>query len=370
MTCYCCNEKEDATLEKKSGKPIERTGEQLIECPMALCNSDGTPCKGQKNYVTQSLESRHNAASPPVIMTTQPVGWIQECSILEGMLLINTIPLRTHKTFSKFLMQWFILTQFSKGSTEVHVIFYTPRPLANTPKYFEQQRRDAIVKLPQQHCCDTIQTNTKVTKGKWHNNFINHLECKQSLVPFLGNYFVHNIQAYLKSHETLYIAGAFYGEAIDSAWYVHGQNRAQPDPSYHCNAEETDTRVWLYVRNTRHTNILILSSDTDIYHIGVALQSIRDKHIVVQINKLSSQQHLNVLVNALQNDPALNQQCNHRYCKLYMLLQVVTTLPFFSTIGKATFLRYFFHYARFITSGAGSVAPGTLAEIDLNDNYN
>lgn len=182
--CYCRNEKEDATF-KKTGKPIERPGEQLIEYPLALCNSDGTPRKGQKSYGTQSLESRYSAASPAVIMTIQPVGWIQECSILEGMFLINTIPLGTHKTFSdnaKFLMQRFILTQFSKGSNDVHVIFDTPGRLANTPKYLEQQRRDATAKLPQQHCCDTIQTNTKIPKGKWHDNFINCRECKRSLV--------------------------------------------------------------------------------------------------------------------------------------------------------------------------------------------
>ena len=180
-------------------------------------------------------------------------------------------------------------------------MFDTPEHLPSTPKYFEQQRHDATVKLPQQYCCHTIQTDTKIPKGKWHK-FINCHECKRSLVLFLGNYFMYNIQAYLKSHETLYIAGAFDDEAIDSTWYVHGQNRAQPDPSYHCNAEETGTRLWLHVRKTRHRKHLNIIT----WHRYLS-QSIRNKHIVVHINKLSSRQqkflYLNALVNSLQNDP-------------------------------------------------------------------
>ena len=40
-------------------------------------------------------------------------------------------------------------------------------------------------------------------------------------------------------------------------------------------------------------------------------------------------------------------------------------VSFFSEIGKATFLRYFFQYASFITSSEDQLTPGTLADTDL-----
>jgi len=39
-------------------------------------------------------------------------------------------------------------------------------------------------------------------------------------------------------------------------------------------------------------------------------------------------------------------------------------ISFFSQLGKATFLRYFFQYASFITGGE---QPGTLADTQLNE---
>ena len=68
--------------------------------------------------------------------------------MLEGMFLINTTPLGSQKTMSdyaKFLMTRFLLSQFKRGSFEVHFIFDNPRRLKSTPKYFEHLRRDTVV---------------------------------------------------------------------------------------------------------------------------------------------------------------------------------------------------------------------------------
>ncbi len=43
---------------------------------------------------------------------------------------------------------------------------------------------------------------------------------------------------------------------------------------------------------------------------------------------------------------------------------------FFSQLGKATFLRYFFQYASFITAGDQPNTPGTLASTALNGECN
>ena len=45
-------------------------------------------------------------------------------------------------------------------------------------------------------------------------------------------------------------------------------------------------------------------------------------------------------------------------------------ISFFSQIGKATFLRYFYQYTSFITAGNDPSTPGTLYDVGLeSDNY-
>ena len=35
-------------FSQRTGKPVEKSGEQLIELPLALCDNEGNPLKGQK----------------------------------------------------------------------------------------------------------------------------------------------------------------------------------------------------------------------------------------------------------------------------------------------------------------------------------
>ena len=43
----------------------------------------------------------------------------------------------------------------------------------------------------------------------------------------------------------------------------------QCDHQLTCNAEESDTRIWLHVINSAGKKKLVLSPDTDMYHIGL-----------------------------------------------------------------------------------------------------
>jgi hypothetical protein len=56
--------------QKKTGRPVERSGDQLIALPLALCDSDGHPHKGQKSHATHFLESRYKDADPEVFVST------------------------------------------------------------------------------------------------------------------------------------------------------------------------------------------------------------------------------------------------------------------------------------------------------------
>ena len=175
----------------------------------------------------------------------------------------------------------------------------------------------------------------------------------------------------IQPRKMLIMAGCYEGDIEDTAWSITRESNPQPLPVYSCNAEETDTRLWLHCKHTECQKILILSPDTDIYHIGLPLIQ-RQKDIMVRISMYNSRDlcflHLHSLVNALENDPDLS------YLQPSLLPQIMQTLfvttgcdytSFFSGIGKATFLRYFFQHSQFISSGRDN-AHGTLADVSAD----
>ena len=283
--------KKKIQFSRKTGKPVDTLEEQLIELPLALCDHEGTPLKGQKSNTTKYLETRYKHSQPPVFLTELP--WKPEAVIIEGMFIINTTPLNSHKTladYCKFLIQRFISPQFHKGCTEVHIIFDNPGQLNHTPKYFEQRQRDTRVGLSDTHYCDELSNTTPITTDKWRINFLNCRICKRNLVKLVGNYILSNISTHLQTNQSLYVAGCFDDTISQTTWSVTANDIREPNPSYTSNAEETDTRIWLHVKQMKPTNILILSPDTDVYHIGLPLQCTTVKNIIVQINAISSKE--------------------------------------------------------------------------------
>ena len=361
---------------KQTKKPVETLAEQYIPLPLAIASSDGSPLKGQKSYSTKAIETRYKESSPPVILNGLPQGWKPECSILEGMFIINTTPLGTHRTltdYAQFLIRRFILPQFSKGSKEVHVIFDNPGRLQHTPKYFERLRRDAIAPVATGHTCDEFHSH-KIIPPKWRENVLNCRLCKRNLVCFLTQYFLHNVTRHLRQDNIFLVAGGFEGDIQDTAWFVSYGSRPQPNPAYTSNAEEADTRLWMHVKRTNASKILVLSPDTDIYNIGLPLQHKSGKDIVIQLSPFNSKElkylHLSTFVTVLQNDPDLSAIPSQLIPQIFQTIFVATGcdyISFFSGIGKATFLRYFYQHAEFISSGKDNL-PGTLADVDIEGN--
>ena len=250
--------KKKIQFSQKTGKPIDRPGEQLLVLPLSLTDNEGNPLKGQKSYFTRSLEARYKQSTIPIVTPYLPEGWELECSIIEGMFLINTSPLRTQTTmtdYALFLLRRFIVSQFHKGSKEVHVIFDNPGHLKNIPKY-EQKRRDKATQVLADHKCDDITSDSAIPHKKWRESLINCRRCKRTLAQYIGKFFLSNASTYLSSSQTLYVAGTFDGELINTAWLAYAQDNPQPDPAFTCIAEETDTRLRLHVRKTQHKNIL------------------------------------------------------------------------------------------------------------------
>ena len=203
----------------KTGTPIECPGEQYIELPLSLCDNEGNQLKGQKSYVTKFLESRYKNAIPKVI--NNHLQFTPQCTILEGMFLINTVPLGLHTTFedySDFLISRYILPRFKQGSEEVHIIFDNPGRLSKTPKYFEQTKRDKISKLSTQHCCDEIFPKSRIPKGNWHENLINCRTCKRNLVIFLGKHVFPSKKSFKIIGKDLVIIYQIFCQDVPGFW--------------------------------------------------------------------------------------------------------------------------------------------------------
>ncbi len=112
-----------------------------------------------------------------------------------------------------------------------------------------------------------------------------------------------------------------------------------------------------------------MSPDTDVYHIGLGVYT-NDKHVLVQVSALNSREvrylDLTAFTLALKNDLDLATIPSNILPQAIQSLFVCSGcdyISFFSQLGKATFLRYFFQYASFITSGE---PPGTLADTSLD----
>ena len=141
----------------------------------------------------------------------------------------------------------------------------------------------------------------------------------------------------------------------------------EPEPTLTTNAPEADTRVWLHAKVTQAHSVLVISPDTDTYHIGLGLPWIHEKHIMVQVSQLSSKGlellDLTRFVETLKGDPDLATLSDTTIPQTLQTLFVVTGcdyVSFFSGVGKSSFSKsFFFQYANFVT---GSKGVGTLCD--------
>ena len=113
----------------------------------------------------------------------------------------------------------------------------------------------------------------------------------------------------------------------------------------------------------------ILMYITLVYHY---IPCVACKEILIQVSPLHSCQlrllNITALACALKSDPDLAEINPTTLLRVYQTLYVVSGcdyVSFFSQLGKATFLRYIYQYASFISSG--KEYSGTLADTDLQD---
>ncbi len=124
--------------------------------------------------------------------------------------------------------------------------------------------------VPSDHFCTEVSSDLMIPP-KWRENVINCRKCKRALVCFLSSYFTEKVKHRLKHAQ---IEAQTTIRNCWRAWrkqaVMQGSN-LQTDETLICNAEESDTRIWLHVLHSAGTNKLVLSPDTDVYHIGLPI---------------------------------------------------------------------------------------------------
>ena len=90
-------------------------------------------------------------------------------------------------------------------------------------------------------------------------------------------------------------------------------------------AEESDTRIWLHTVNSCGNRKLILSPDTDVYHIGLPVIA---QNVIVQLSSFSSIElrllDLQALISAFNNDPHLASVPSTLIPKVFQTVYVST----------------------------------------------
>ena len=358
-----------------TGSKMSTNYEQCLELPRAIAYADGTPMKGAKSNTTTVLEKRYQKAATTILSTSLKSGWVPDSVVMEGMFLINITPWSAHQNmgdYANFLINQHILPHFRNRSTEVHLLFDDPECVQLSPKYFERLHRDKTTQLPEDHQCNEFSSDLMIPP-KWRSDILSCRVCKRNLVCFLSTYFLTKIQRRLRPQQVFVTAGGFRGDYTNKALFVKSTS-VQPEckESLYCNAEESDTRIWLHVMNSTGTKKLVLSPDTDVYHIGLPIIAGTELDCVVRLSSFNSLEHrfldLQALITAFQNDPGLAAVEQVSLPSVMQMLYICTGcdfISFFNGLGKATFMATLFEYSDFICSDTTAThTPGIISDAD------
>ena len=113
----------------QTGKSYDAAIEQYSLLPRAIADLNGLPHKGNKSNWTNKLESRYTV--PEYNPLNESLKWNPDIVVIDAMFLINTTPLRQHKTIAQYahlLLRQFLIPYYIKGSNEIHLIFDHPKP--------------------------------------------------------------------------------------------------------------------------------------------------------------------------------------------------------------------------------------------------
>ena len=152
----------------------------------------------------------------------------------------------------------------------------------------------------------------------WRENILPCRKCKRRLVVLLSKFFLSTIPQNLAPNQKFVTVGGFEGIDRHKAYAVRQLDIPQCGPLLTSNAEETDTYLWLHMKHFAGLNKLVLSPDTDVYHIGLPLVANTDLKVLVKISPIGSKQIRILDIQAL----------------MYMCVQAVIMCHFFMVLER------------------------------------
>ena len=259
----------------------------------------------------------------------------------------NITPWSAHKSmgdYADFLIRQHISPHLRNNATEVHLLFDDPNCLQITPKYFERLQRDSSAQLPSDHNCTDFSSDM-IIPPKWRKDVLACRVCKRKLVCFLTTYFLSAVQRRLRPGQKFITARGFDGDQQHKAFFVTSSSGPLSDDSLYSNTEESDSRIWLHVLNSAGTKKLVLSPDTDIYHIGLSIVSGTNLECIIRLSLFNSIEHhfldLQALISAFQNGPdlaAVDPETIPSVMQMVFISTGCDFISFFNGLGKATFM--------------------------------
>ena len=282
------------------------------------------------------------------------------------MFLINIVPWSAHTNmgeYADFLLKQHILPHFRNGAQEVHLLFDDPECQALSPKHFERMNRGKSNPVPEDHSCAHF-TSDMLIPPKWRSDVLSCRNCKRSLVCFLSEYILQHTRQRLLSRQRFVTAGGFNGPLQNQAMFTELNTPPQPDSGLMCNAEESDSQIWLHVLNSAGGKKLVLSPDTDVYNIGLPLIAETNLDVIVRLNRFIMPSPYKRLIHTFTHDPDLTMIPELQIPSTMQTLYVCTGcdfISFFHGLGKAYFLNTLFEYGDFICCNSEQI-PGTLAQ--------
>lgn len=162
----------------------------------------------------------------------------------------------------------------------------------------------------------------------------------------------------LRPRQKFVTAGGLEGSLKNQALFVTFNGTPQCDAQLTCNAEESDTRIWLHAITLNCQKIYILSPDTDVYHIGLPIITDTHLNVIVRLSPFSSAElrllNMQALNTAFNNDPELAPIPPFSIGSVMQALFVCTGCDFIS-------LNTFYEYCNFICANSDQ-APGLLCD--------
>ncbi|CAC5358481.1 unnamed protein product [Mytilus coruscus] len=330
--------------------------DQFISLPRAISDASGQPLKGTKSNALKVIKLTYEAAflsSLPVIDDS-----VQSNVILEGMFLINTIPLSSHRTISdyaEFLFnRWIVKSHIQFKAQEIHVVFDHPNRNGTSPKDIERSRR--IHDFVSEKTYKTVSSHV-LLPNNWQN-FLNVRDHKRKLVNYLSYQVITLSLQRFQNHECVVItAGGFDDVNVDKALSSLGGVDGSIVECCHLNSnhEEGETRVWLHAIQSKAQRIIIYSPDTDTFFVGLPfIDSVGDKTIYLQLkDSCFDHQFVDMRMFAWQmsNDMCLKGLSASVDClQMVYISSGCDFVFFFHGYGKKTFFDIFRQNADFISS--------------------